>query len=66
LLTSQIFIAGHEGQKQDGIFQRLRDAADRKRVETEFKPIPDSKIGEFAANFDIVIGLTPSDAEKKG
>jgi protocatechuate 3,4-dioxygenase beta subunit len=66
LLTSQIFIAGHEGQKQDGIFQRLRDAADRKRVETEFKPIPDSKIGEFAASFDIVIGLTPSDAEKKG
>lgn len=61
LITSQIFIAGHAGQQKDGVFRRVKDAADRKRLETEFKPIPDSKIGELAAKFDIVVGRTPDD-----
>ncbi|MCA9042948.1 MAG: intradiol ring-cleavage dioxygenase [Planctomycetaceae bacterium] len=63
LLTSQIFIAGHEGQGTDRVFLGLRDPNKRKLVETAFNPIPDSKLGEFAASFDVVLGRTPSDEE---
>jgi len=62
LLTSQIFVSDHQGQRSDGVFRGLRDALDRELVQTEFKPIAESKIGELAANFDIVIGQTPSDS----
>jgi protocatechuate 3,4-dioxygenase beta subunit len=51
LLTSQIFIAGHTNNSRDGVFGGLRDPIDRELVQTEFKPIKDSKIGELAANF---------------
>lgn len=61
LLTSQIFIEGHEGNRQDGVFAALRDPLDRSLCMTEFKPIPDSKTGELAAKFDIVIGRTPDE-----
>lgn len=61
LLTSQIFIAGHENNARDGVFRGLRDIVDAELVQTEFKPMKDSKIGELAASFDIVIGQTPDD-----
>lgn len=61
LLTSQIFIAGHPGNLQDGIFSRLRDPKARQLVQTEFKPVKDSKIGEVAAHFEIVVGQTPDE-----
>lgn len=63
LLTSQIFIAGHAGQKSDGVFRGLHDALDRELVQTEFQPIKESKIGELSAVFDVVIGRTPDDRE---
>jgi len=31
-------------------------------VMVDFKPVKDSKIGEFAANFDIVLGRTPDES----
>ncbi|MEZ6045249.1 MAG: protocatechuate 3,4-dioxygenase [Planctomycetaceae bacterium] len=61
LLTSQIFIKGHEGNKKDGIFKRVGDMKQQDLVSTEFKKIPDSQTGELAANFDIVLGLTPDE-----
>jgi protocatechuate 3,4-dioxygenase beta subunit len=61
LLTSQIFIAGHAGNARDGVFGGLRDPIDRELVQIEFKPIKDSKIGELAANFVIVLGRTPDE-----
>lgn len=63
LLTSQIFVAGHEGQKKDGVFKRLPTVEERKRVEAEFKRVPDSKIGEWSAEFDVVVGKTPDDRD---
>ena len=62
MLTSQIFIAGFPGNKNDGIFRSL-DAFDRELVSTDFKPIKDSKIGELSARFDVVLGRTPADAD---
>src|SRR5262249_7665237 len=61
LLTSQIFIAGHPGNKRDGVFRGLRDPLDRELVMVDFKPIKESKIGELSAQLDIVVGLTPAD-----
>jgi len=69
LLTSQLFINGHEGNKQDGVFRGIRDPLDRELVMVDFTPIKDSKIGELSANIDIVVGLTPSDrpeSERRG
>jgi protocatechuate 3,4-dioxygenase beta subunit len=61
LLTSQIYIAGHANNPRDFVFASLRDPIDRELVQTEFKPMKDSKIGELAAHFDIVVGRTPED-----
>ena len=61
LLTSQLFIAGHAGNKRDGVFRGLRDPLERELVMVDFKPIKESKIGELSAQLDIVVGLTPAD-----
>ena len=59
LLTSQIFIAGHEGNARDGVFDALRDPIERELVMTEFAPAKDAQPGELAARFDVILGLTP-------
>lgn len=61
LLTTQIFIAGHPQNDRDGVFRGLNGIVEKELVQTEFKPVPASKIGELAAKFDIVLGRTPSD-----
>jgi protocatechuate 3,4-dioxygenase beta subunit len=63
LLTSQIFIAGFAGNRNDGIYRATGDAFARELVSTEFKPIRESKVGELAARFDIVLRRTPVDAD---
>jgi protocatechuate 3,4-dioxygenase, beta subunit len=63
LLTSQFMIRGHEGNARDGVFSGVRDLIDRELVLVDFKPIKDSKLGEFAANFDIVLGRTPGEEQ---
>lgn len=61
LLTTQMFIRGFAGNKEDHLYNSIRSEQDRKLASAEFKPIKDSKINELAANFDIVIGRTPED-----
>ncbi len=61
IYTTQLFIKGHPQNERDGVFQGIRDAKARDTVLVDFKPIADSKIGELAANFDIVMGVTPED-----
>jgi protocatechuate 3,4-dioxygenase beta subunit len=60
LLTTQLFVNGHPQNRTDGIFRGLRDAIERELVLVDFTPIRESRIGELAARFDIVIGLTPN------
>jgi protocatechuate 3,4-dioxygenase beta subunit len=62
LLTTQIFIRGHEGNARDGIFNSARDLVDRELLMADFKPVPDSKIGECSCQFDIVLGRTPDES----
>jgi protocatechuate 3,4-dioxygenase beta subunit len=61
LLTTQLFINGHPGNDRDGVFRGVRDLIDRELVLVDFKPVKDSKAGEFAAHFDIVLGRTPDE-----
>jgi protocatechuate 3,4-dioxygenase, beta subunit len=62
LLTTQIFVNGHEQNKTDMVLRGIRDPFDRELVLVDFKPIKESKIGELSAQFDVIIGLTPADA----
>ena len=59
VLTTQCYIKGHPGNERDGIWRNMRDEKLRDLVTVEFKPIKESKIGELAAKFDIVLGVTP-------
>ena len=61
LLTTQIFVNGHPQNATDGVFRGVRDPFERELVLVDFRPIPESKIGELSARFDIVVGLTPAE-----
>lgn len=58
-LITQYYIEGHPGNEKDGIWRNIKDEKARKSVTIPFAPIKGSKIGELAARFDIVMGLTP-------
>lgn len=59
LLTTQCYIKGEAKNNQDGIYRSIRDTKARDAVTIEFAPIKDSRIGELAARFDVVLGVTP-------
>lgn len=62
LLTSQLYIAGEPKNRRDGLYRRLGNRADA--VTADFKPLEGSNRGELRADFDIVLGVTPSDTER--
>ncbi len=59
LLTTQCYVKGEPGNERDGIYRSVRDAKARDSITVDFAPIKESKIGELAARFDIVLGVTP-------
>ena len=59
LLTTQCYIKGHDLNARDGIWRSVRDPKARDAITVAFDPVKESKIGELAANFDVVLGLTP-------
>ncbi|HEY7119814.1 MAG TPA: protocatechuate 3,4-dioxygenase [Tepidisphaeraceae bacterium] len=61
-LTTQCYIKGHPQNERDGIYRDIRDAKARESVTIDFAPIKGSKIGELAAKFDVVLGVTPPQA----
>lgn len=63
VLTTQIFVKGEPGNGRDMIFRSLRDPRDRNLLLTDFAPVKDSKIGEYQANFDVILGRTPADQD---
>ena len=56
--TTQCYIKGHEGNMRDGIFRGVRDSKALDTILVDFIPIKQSRIGEVAARFDIVLGFT--------
>ncbi len=59
LLTTQCYIKGNPLNEKDGIWKDIKDPKARASVTVDFAPIPASRIGELAARFDVVLGLTP-------
>ena len=64
LLTTQLFVKGDAGNDRDGIYQSLGDTKDA--VTADFAAMPESKIGELAAQFEIVVGQTPEEPDQGG
>ncbi|MCL4789235.1 MAG: intradiol ring-cleavage dioxygenase [Verrucomicrobia bacterium] len=59
LLTTQCYIKGEPQNDRDGVLRGIRDEKARASVIVPFIPLKDSRAGELAARFDIVLGLTP-------
>ena len=62
IFTTQILIKGEKQNEQDGLFRNIRDEAARQTVLADFRKIPDSKIGELATDFNVVLGVTVEDS----
>jgi len=58
--NTQLFIKGSPGNLRDGVYQRIGDAEAQESVTVPFTPVAGSRIGEVAAKFDIVLGMTPT------
>jgi protocatechuate 3,4-dioxygenase beta subunit len=58
-LTTQCYVNGHPQNARDGVLNGIRGERARASVLIDFTPIKDSKAGELAAKFDIVLGTTP-------
>lgn len=65
VLTTQLMVRGHAGNARDGVFRSAGDMVDRELVMGDFTKVADSKIGEFACSFNIVLGKTPTDRQLK-
>jgi len=57
--TTQCYIAGEPQNERDGVLNGIKDAKAKKSVIIPFAPMKDSRVGELAAKFDIVLGFTP-------
>jgi protocatechuate 3,4-dioxygenase, beta subunit len=63
LFTTQCYIKGEKGNDKDGILRSIRDEKARDSIIVDFAPVKGSRIGELAAKFDIVLGVTPEDKD---
>jgi protocatechuate 3,4-dioxygenase beta subunit len=59
LLTTQCYVEGEARNERDFVFRAIRDAKARNAVLVAFTPVKESRLGELAAKFDIVLGVTP-------
>ena len=59
LLTTQLYVKDDPGNEKDGIYKSVRDQKLRDAITADFAPMKNSKIGELAANFNLVLGVTP-------
>ena len=58
-LITQCYIEGHPGNEKDEVWKGITDEKARKSVTIPFAPLKGSRIGELAARFDLVLGVTP-------
>jgi protocatechuate 3,4-dioxygenase beta subunit len=62
--TTQCYVKNEPLNETDGVLKGIQNPKDRELVIIDFAPIKDSRLGELAARFDIVLGVTPEDAKK--
>jgi protocatechuate 3,4-dioxygenase, beta subunit len=64
IMSTQFLINGHEANERDGLVKRVKER--KQALETilvDFKPLPGSKLNEWTANFDVVLGRTLQELE---
>jgi protocatechuate 3,4-dioxygenase beta subunit len=59
--TTQLFVKGSPGNARDAVYRRIGAAKAQESVTMDFSPMKDSRIGELAVRFDILLGITPQD-----
>ncbi len=59
LLTTQCYVKGNPSNERDGVWRGIGDGKARASVTVDFAPLKGSRVGELAARFDIVLGVTP-------
>lgn len=59
--TTQCYVRGESLNAKDGVLLGVKDARARESLIVPFNPVKESKAGELAARFDIVLGFTPAD-----
>src|SRR5688572_21034981 len=64
IFTTQVHVRGHEANEKDNLLRGM-NAGTRETVLTDFKPVPESRIGELAATWDIVLGRTAADLDQE-
>ena len=57
--TTQCYVKGEPHNEQDGILRGIQDPRARAAIIVDFAPVKNSRIGELAAKFDMVLGFTP-------
>jgi protocatechuate 3,4-dioxygenase beta subunit len=57
IMATQALVKGHEANARDGITRRLRQPL-LDTLLVEYRPVPDSVLGELNATFDIHLGRT--------
>ena len=57
--TTQCYIKGHPNNARDGVLRGIRDPKALESVMVDFAPVKNSRIGELAGRFDVVMGFTP-------
>lgn len=57
--TTQCYIQGDPHNEKDGILNSVKDPKAKASILVPFQPLPQSRAGELAARFDIVLGFTP-------
>lgn len=62
LLTTQCYIQGLPQNERDGIYRQLKTAEAKAALTVDFLALEGPGPQEFAARFDIVLGLTPEQA----
>ncbi len=60
LLVTQCYIKDHPGNPKDGVWKGIKNPRERAAVSIPFRPLKGSRVGELAAKFDLVLGVTPA------
>lgn len=63
VLTTQLLVRGNPQNERDGVTREVSDPKQRELIMADFTPIKQSKIGELAAKFDLVLGVTPNESD---
>ena len=61
VLTTQMLTRGNADNAKDGLFRRFQDQKLRDALTADYKPIAESKLGELAVQYDLVLGFTPDE-----